>query len=182
MTLLVLDLHVPSVERIHSERDLWIAMVAIWPRLVTYLMSFMTLGIFWVGQQTQLSFYQRVDRNYTWLQIGFLAVVAVVPFSTALLSEFITYRLALVVYWLNIFLLGAVLFVGMRYAIRARITKDGLTEDLKRLFAKRVLVAQALYAFGALLCVFNTYWSIGFIILVQMNYVLAPKIPILRDV
>ncbi len=182
MTLLVLDLHVPSVERIHSERDLWIAMVAIWPRLVTYLMSFMTLGIFWVGQQTQLSFYQRVDRNYTWLQIGFLAVVAVVPFSTALLSEFITYRLALVVYWLNIFLLGAMLFVGMRYAIRAGITKDGLTEDLKRLFAKRVLVAQALYAFGALLCVFNTYWSIGFIILVQMNYVLAPKIPILRDV
>jgi hypothetical protein len=29
---------------------------------------------------------------------------------------------------------------------------------------------------GALLCVFNAYWSIGFIVLVQLNYVLAPRI------
>jgi uncharacterized membrane protein len=87
MTLLVLDLHVPVVTGIRSEHDLWLALVAIWPRFVTYLMSFMTLGIFWVGQQTQFSFYQRVNRNYSWLQIGFLAIVAIMPFSTALLSE-----------------------------------------------------------------------------------------------
>ena len=41
---------------------------------------------------------------------------------------------------------------------------------------RRILVAQALYAFGALLCVFSTYWSIGFIVLVQINYALAPRI------
>jgi uncharacterized membrane protein len=28
----------------------------------------------------------------------------------------------------------------------------------------------------ALLCVFNTYWSLGFIVVVQLNYVLAPRI------
>lgn len=37
--------------------------------------------------------------------------------------------------------------------------------------------AQTLYAFGAFLCVFNTYWSIGFIVLVQLNFAIAPKIP-----
>ncbi len=182
MTLLVLDLHVPRVDGIHSEHDLWLALLAIWPRFTTYLMSFMTLGIFWVGQQTQLSFYDRVNRNYTWIQIGFLAVVAIVPFSTALLSEFITYRIALLVYWFNLFLLGSALFFGMAYAIRAGLTKEGMSDQLRTLFARRVLVSQGLYAFGALLCIFNTYWSIGFIILVQLNYLLAPKIPVLRDV
>jgi len=36
-------------------------------------------------------------------------------------------------------------------------------------------VAQGLYAFGALLCVFDTYASIAFIVLVQLNYAFAPR-------
>jgi hypothetical protein len=39
-----------------------------------------------------------------------------------------------------------------------------------------VIVAQALYAVGAALCVFSTAWSIGFIVLLQLNYALAPRI------
>jgi hypothetical protein len=38
-----------------------------------------------------------------------------------------------------------------------------------------VYIAQALYAFGAALCFVSTWWSIGFIILVQMIYVLGPQ-------
>lgn len=38
------------------------------------------------------------------------------------------------------------------------------------------MIAQALYAAGAVLCVFSTYWSLGFIVLVQINYVLAPRV------
>jgi uncharacterized membrane protein len=52
MTLLVLDIRVPAAETIHHEMELWRALVALSPRLMMYVMSFMTLGIFWVGQQT----------------------------------------------------------------------------------------------------------------------------------
>ena len=41
---------------------------------------------------------------------------------------------------------------------------------------RRIVAGQSLYAFGALLCLFNTYWSIAFIVLVQLNYAIAPKI------
>jgi hypothetical protein len=40
---------------------------------------------------------------------------------------------------------------------------------------RRVVIAQALYAFGALLCVLSTYLSIAFIVLVQLNYAIAPR-------
>jgi uncharacterized membrane protein len=50
MPLLVLDLHVPAREAIHSERGLWHAIVMLSPRLAIFLMSVMTNGIFWVGQ------------------------------------------------------------------------------------------------------------------------------------
>jgi len=63
MTLLVLDLRAPAAEAVHDERDLWRALVALSPRLVMYTMSFLTLGIFWVGQQTQLNHLARSDRS-----------------------------------------------------------------------------------------------------------------------
>jgi uncharacterized membrane protein len=52
MTLIVLEIHVPSQTDIHSEGALARALVGLAPRAIMYLMSFMTLGIFWVGQQT----------------------------------------------------------------------------------------------------------------------------------
>jgi uncharacterized membrane protein len=177
MTLLVLELHAPTSEAIHSEQELWSALVGLSPRFLTYFMSFLTLGIFWVGQQTQLNHFQRVNRNLTWMHLTFLLFVAFMPFSTALLADFITYRLALVIYWLNIFLLGAVLFISWRYAIRASLMKETVNSEIRSATERRIVIAQALYAFGALLCIFNTYISIGFIVLVQLNYVLAPRIP-----
>jgi len=101
------------------------------------------------------------------------------PFSTALLASFITYRLALVVYWLNILLLGAVLFVSWRYAKHAGLLKDETTVEMSSATERRIVIAQTLYAFGALLCVVNTYVSIVFIVLVQLNYVIAPRIRLL---
>jgi hypothetical protein len=110
MTLLVLDLRVPASRGIHTELGLWVALVKLLPAFIPYFMSFVTLGIFWVGQQTQLNRFARSDRNLTWIHLGFLLAVSLMPFSTALLAEFITYRTALVVYWLNVLLLGVVLY------------------------------------------------------------------------
>ena len=98
MTLLVLDLRAPAAEAIHSEHDLLTALLALAPRLVTYLSSFLTLGISWLGQQAQLDRLARSDRDLAWIHIAFLCAVTLVPFSTALLAEHIAYRVALVVY------------------------------------------------------------------------------------
>ena len=51
MTLLVLDIRVPEAVSISSEGDLWRALSGLSPRFLVYLMSFLTLGIFWNGQQ-----------------------------------------------------------------------------------------------------------------------------------
>jgi uncharacterized membrane protein len=175
MTLLVLDLHAPVVEAIHSEHELWRALIAISPRLIMYLMSCMTLGIFWIGQQTQLNHLSRSDRSLSWMHLGFLFLVALTPFSTALLAEFIRFRLALVIYWLNILLLGAALYVSWICAIQQGLLKEDMPPEISSAIKGRILVAQGLYAFGAMLCVINTYWSIAFIVIVQLNYVIAPR-------
>ena len=179
MTLLVLDLRAPAAEAIHSEHDLWRALVTLAPRLLMYMMSFMTLGIFWVGQQTQLNHLRRSNRSLTWIHLAFLFMVTITPFSTALLAEHIEYRLALVAYWLTIFLLGATLYWSWVCALGSGLVKDDMPPQTSGAIKRRIVVGQSLYAFGALLCVFSPYWSIGFIVLVQLNYVIAPRLPFL---
>jgi len=88
MTLLVLHLRVPTIEAVHSERDLWRALVVLAPRLVMYAMSFITLGIYWVGQQTQLNHLARAHRSLAWVHLVFLFSVSIMPFSTTLLAQF----------------------------------------------------------------------------------------------
>src|ERR1700752_5111822 len=148
MTLLVLDLRVPAVEAVHSESDLWHALAVLSPRLLIFLMSVMTLGIFWVGQQTQLNQFARSDRNLAWIHIAFLCAVCLVPFSTSLLAEFIHYRMALLVYWFNILLLGVTLLWSWHYATRARLLTDDLPGEIHPAVVRRIVVAQSLYACG----------------------------------
>jgi len=112
MTLLVLDLHVPASELIHSQGELWHTLAGAAPQLISYVLSFMTLGIFWNGQQAQLNAFTRSDRNLSWIHLAFLFAVSIMPFSTRLLAEFISYRSVLIAYWGNILLLGLLLFVS----------------------------------------------------------------------
>jgi uncharacterized membrane protein len=182
MTLLVLDLHVPASELIHSQGELWNTLAEAVPQLVSYIVSFITLGIFWNGQQAQLNSFERSDRHLSWIHLAFLFAVTLMPFSTRLLAGYITYRSVLIAYWLNILLLGGVLFGGWRYAIRAGLLREGITREKQCAMERRIVVAQILYAVGAGLSFFNNYISIGFIVLVQLNFALAPRLPFLSEV
>jgi uncharacterized membrane protein len=175
MTLLVLDLRVPANQAIHSERDLWHALVVLSPRLLIFLMSLMTNGIFWVGQQTQLNQFARADRNLAWIHMAFLCAITLTPFTTSLLAEFIHYRTALLVYWFNILLLGLTLYWSWSYATRAHLLDDDVPAEIHPAVVRRVVIAQSLYAAGAALCFLNTYYSIAAIVLVQVNYAIAPR-------
>jgi uncharacterized membrane protein len=182
MTLLVLDLHVPASAAIHSQGELWHTLSEAVPQLISYLLSFITLGIFWNGQQAQLNAFKQSNRHLSWIHIAFLFAVSIMPFSTRLLAEFITYRSVLMAYWANILLLGAVLFISWRYAKRAGLLREGITHDQQCAVERRIVVGQSLYAFGAGLCVINTYVSIVFIVLVQLNFAIAPRLPFLSEI
>ena len=191
MTLLVLDLKAPSVPK-RAQHPIWSSggggsehalahglLHQVAPRLLPYAMSFLTLGIFWVGQQTQLSNFTRSTRALTWIHLTFLLAVTLMPFSTGLLAEDTTYRLSMAVYWLNLFALGVMLFISLRYADRAGLMSDETTQGMRAALRRRIVVYQALYALAALTCLINTYLAIGLLVALQLNSVIAPRIGIL---
>jgi uncharacterized membrane protein len=175
MTVLVLEIHIPDSAAVANEAALCSALLALAPRAATWLLSLMTLGIFWLGQQTQLSRLVRTDRNLSWLHFLFLAVMTALPFSTRLLAEFIDMRPAFIVYWVNVLLAGVALYVAWRYAERAGLTPEDPTGAFSAAIRRRIIRAQALYAVGALVGLVYIPAGIAFIILVQINYVLPKR-------
>ena len=175
MTLLVLDLHIPTAAEVHGERELLVALGALGPQWVAYGMTFLTLGIFWAGQQTQFNHLEEGTRDLTWIHLGFLFTITMLPLSTRLLAEFITFRVALLIYWLNILAPGMILYWSWKYATRAGLIKNDTLYEVSASVCRRIVIAQSLYAVGAALCTINTWVSIAAIVLVQLNYALAPR-------
>ncbi len=174
MTLLVLDLRTPAGSLVHSEGDLFNALSQSMPQLVMYLMSFITLGIFWVGQQTQLNHIERSDRHLTWIHLGFLFFVTLMPFSTRLLAEFYGYRVALAGYWLNILLLGGSLYAAWVYSTRNGLLRQDISADVPASVCRRIVIAQRLYAGGMVVGMVDTRIGIAALVLVQLYYAVSP--------
>jgi uncharacterized membrane protein len=174
LTILVLDIRVPINEQVVYEKDLISAFGKLTPKLLTYFLSFMTLGIFWTGHSSQFHFIEKSDRNFNWINLSFLLFVTITPFTTAFLSEYITFKFAVGIYWLNLFLLGVMLNMILSYADKHNYFKANVVKtEIKRAMIRRGIVAQSLYGFGALLSFVNTYLSIAVLIIIQLWFVLA---------
>jgi uncharacterized membrane protein len=148
--------------------------VAIGPKLLTFFLSFLTLAIFWTGHSTQLHFIKRYDRGLNWISIFFLMFASVLPFTTSVLSANVHNRISIGLYWLNVFALGALLYAHWHKAYHRGYIKQLIDEhtgvSTNHAIRQRIVQAQLLYGFGALLCFLSTYASILFIIAVQLNY------------
>jgi len=178
MTLLVLDLKVPAADGVASEADLARLLGEQAPRLLPYLISFLTLGIFWIGQQTQLNTHlERADRVFSWLHLGFLCAVTTMPFSTALLAEFPGLRLPVGVYWVNLLMLGVLLYLALAHAERAGLLTGDADPAAISAQRKRIVGYQAAYAVAALLCFISPFTSIVALVLLQLHSVIAPRRP-----
>ena len=179
MTLLVLDLRVPVglVASRASEHGLWDALLKQGPSFAAYLLSFTMLGTFWLAQHTLLSIFDRCDRTLTWIHLGFLFVVTLLPFSAALLAHYVHLRLAVGAYWLNILLLGVMLEWGARYGRKTFLSDDAQAAARLTTFRQRILIAQTLYALAALICFVNTQASVIALAIVQLYFIVSPRLP-----
>ncbi len=170
LTLLVLEIRVPILEIIHSEKELIAQFIALKSKFLVYLLAFMTTGIFWLGHSSQYKHIEKSDRNLNWINLIFLLFVTMLPFTTAFLGDYTKFKFPIFIYWLNIFMLGILLYINWNYAYKKEFVNENTKEDINVPLRKRIIYAQTLYFIGALLCFINPYISITFIILIQMNY------------
>ena len=89
ITLLVLDLKVPTDDQVTAAGGLISALLLRWPSYLAYLAAFLTIGIIWLNHRSFVDKVRTFDNQMQWLNLGLLLGVATLPFATALLAEYL---------------------------------------------------------------------------------------------
>lgn len=130
MTLLVLGLSVPQVPQDQASTAIRDTLTEDWPMFEDYALSFLLLAAIWVAHHRQSRFIKRIDESFLWLNILALMLVALVPFSTEIMSSYNNVQEAALVFDLNLLGIGIMYFFMWRYATRSYrlIDRDELDE------------------------------------------------------
>ncbi len=89
ITLLVLDLRVPTDAETLAAGGLLGALIAKWPAYVAYLAGFFTIGIIWLNHHALVDAIRRFDWRLQWLNLLLLLGVATLPFTTAVMAAYV---------------------------------------------------------------------------------------------
>lgn len=98
ITLLVLDLVVPALSPGASSVDLWEALSKEYISFFSYLLSFLIAGVWWNSHHRTFSHMRNSDGTLRWLNLLFLLWIALLPFFTKILDQYINLQIAVVLY------------------------------------------------------------------------------------
>jgi len=115
ITLLSLDIRLPNVGSNVSNADLAGLLLSIWPKYLAYIISFLVIGLFWMGHHRKFRVIRRFDNVFILLNLVLLMAIAFIPFVTSILSEFGN-RTATIFYALTMVATGLVSSAIWQYA------------------------------------------------------------------
>jgi uncharacterized membrane protein len=118
ITLLIFELKAPHLREPTSSAELLGEVLKLWPKLLSYLISFFMVGIYWVGHRNIFDAIQRTDRSLLWLDNLFLLGVSFLPFPAAILGEYNANAMALTIYGANLAVISLSLYFLFVYAAR----------------------------------------------------------------
>lgn len=157
MTILIFDIRVPEV----APDALPAAVMKMWPNFAGYFVSFALLGVYWAGHRAQFGFIVRADSNLTWINIVFLALTALVPFSTGLLTSYPETFLAVAIYGTNLILIGLTLYWHLHYGLQhAQLLSGAVAPHVVRFATLRCLLAPVCYVLAIAAALISPFISL----------------------
>ena len=124
LTLLALEIVVPSANSIHSSAQLNNYMVNnLLPQLSLYLISFIILSNFWASTNA-IPMYKKVDNTILTINLAILALVVLIPFSTSFVLSFYHYSQSVIILSLIILLVGLLYLILYIYLFKENLVKE----------------------------------------------------------
>jgi uncharacterized membrane protein len=179
MTLLVLEIAVPQLT--HSEvaaGELPKRLLELWPLIMSYAMSFIILGFFWIYHHILFHYIKRADRVFVWLTVFYLMFVAFIPFSTALLGEYHDQQISVVIYGINIAIAAFWTYVQWWYATKDHHLVDSdLDPTLITIISRSSLIGPIFYLIAVTLSFVSIIVSLVMFMAIPIYYL----VPVRKD-
>ena len=179
ITLLVLLMEPPPPHL--SKGDVMKDVLEMGHYFAAYILSFMLVGIYWLGHHGLFHHIRRGNLTLVWLNLVFLMCVAFVPFPTALLVEYPQDRMAAVLYGLAQLLCSSSLGAIWFYAVhRRRLVSKNLARDVVLRTSLKLGVGPFVYLLSIVAAFQHRPLSLLLYVLVPVGYLIVDRTQLYR--
>ncbi len=168
MTLLVLDIKLPEGLQLTSNEDMLRHFASVEFSFGIYVASFCVLAMFWIAHHFQFKYVVRVDPALLWINLIFLLLTTMVPFSTNLIANHGMLQVSVMLYAMNVLLLFAMLALHLRRMRSHReLTTAEFTDAIGDAMSHRLRSFCVIPVSAMIVALFSPTWAI------RMFYLLA---------
>ncbi len=165
ITLLAIDLRVPEVDPGLASQQLAARLSSIGPHLMTFIISFIVIGIYWISHHRYFGYIRRYDTRLILLNFLFLFFIVCMPFVASLLGQYVLVPVALIAYTAAIAALGFSMALIWWYSssghrlIEAEVSAEIIRTINVRLFVAPIMFLIAIpFAFVSSIAVIIVWW------------------------
>ncbi len=167
VTIMVLELKVPHETDLHALKEML-------PLFLSYLSSFVFVGIYWGNHHHLLHTVHHVNSKIIWANLNLLFWLSLVPFATGWIGENPKAEVPVAVY-ATLFLLCGIAFFILQKVIENHYTHSTkLIEALKKTSLKGIL-SLLLYSAAVIFAFINPTISYVLIVVVAVLWVIPDK-------
>jgi uncharacterized membrane protein len=150
ITLLILGVALPALHA-PTEADLRAALLALWPNVVAYALSFAVIGIMWQNHHALFRLVERIDRATVALNLLLLAGTVFIPFATSVLGTYPTMHASTLLYGIVLTYCATLFNVLLAYLIRQRALRARIGPERIASTVRAYRIGWAGYAAATLL-------------------------------
>ncbi|WP_300672724.1 TMEM175 family protein [Soonwooa sp.] len=166
ITIMVMSLQVPNTPD-------WSGIRALAPKFVSYILSFLYVGIYWNNHHHLLNKTNTINGNIMWSNLFFLFTLSITPFSTAWMGEHQFQKNTTILYGIIL------MFNGVAYGILSYFIAKNEGQDSD--FAKAIgagnkeKISIVVYILGIAASFFEPYVALVFYYIVALMWIIPDK-------
>lgn len=166
ITIMVLELRVP-------ERADWAALRDLAPTFLSYVLSFIFVGIYWNNHHHLWHVAKHVNGRILWANLNLLFWLSLVPFATGWMGEHNFTALPVALYGFILWMSGLSYFILTRTMVSLH-GRDSLIDTALRDKLKETLSLLS-YALAIVLAFYNTAFSLALFVFVALIWLIPDR-------
>ncbi len=171
LTLLVLGIEVPK-DHNFSREGLLAYLLKVEYQVTVYAVSFVLIGTYWIIQNVMFHYFRLGTRPLTWLNLLFLFILTLLPFTTQLIGTYRYQPLVIVVYGIVNVACSLSLAVIWAYAnYRAPVVWPRIDPAIARSMTWRILMGAGLSVLATGVSFLNVRLAHAFFLAMPLLYV-----------
>lgn len=174
MTILVFGLSLPPT--VNNSQLPTIMKNDIIEKIFIYAGSFIILGTQWISINFQHAFIDKINRQYIWVNIIYLMIICVIPFSASLLINYTTNPISINFYTGNLLCAGLAQLLIFYTGIHLKLNGPDFVSKAKIIILRRIFIPPIFYLFSLIVAQWSIHAAFVFLVIPPLFHMIPGKV------